>query len=145
MYEVLLINGGYGAVINATTATLYAKGGGSGYRLTFLAYLEKGQVIPITIGAGGLGQVDSVTPNGGGVTIFNGISTNDRWADRFADSGSMCQTSRSTAWVTTGMGGFSYAYGCGGYASAANNYTNKSATDGAQGCVRLRFHNPDKV
>ena len=171
-YEVFIIDGGQGggADIRTSDIRVIAKGGDSGAYKKHFIYLEKGTVVPVVIGAGGLARQGDNGGRGGGTSF--GELTSDP-TTRFLGT----STFRYTTWPTSafyiGVPGAGPGGGSGGYAATmpnAGGYVYSSAADaiwygggggaylhsnggkpfacagnGAPGVVRLRWRNPDKV
>lgn len=157
IYEVTVINGGNAARISSTNHIWAGEGQAS---KTVIKEYTNGQIIPVTIGAGGMAQVvDSSTSSytyEGGATQFGDITSS---ANEY-----VLQGSSNELYNTTGVNVICEAYGGGiggGYASRTNangfnfgagggGYYNINSTpkynlgNGYQGCVKLRFFNPEK-
>lgn len=78
-YEVMVIGGGEGGLVfDDRTPRISATGGASGEIYEGLRYYNKGQIIPVTIGAGGVGIIVEwgtyTTARYGGDTLFDDIT-----------------------------------------------------------------------
>ena len=164
-YEITLFNGGDGG----SSRPQDAFGGNSGNIARKLRYYSKGTVINVTIGAGGIGTkpdspADSNIGRWGGVTTFGDITGNSdpgnyfrgvRIADSSANNSSISLGARccgagfggGDAWASNGLDADLDAighFGGGGGAITEAHKDWKLAGNGAQGCVILRWFDPDK-
>lgn len=158
-YDVFLIGGGNGGVCN-----LYDKsceGGISGRITRALIFLEKGQTVPVVIGAGGKGAgympstaAADLAYTGGGTTSFGSLST----------SGKPCFRGVSVSQIMPGTNKFYASFGSGGglggsagegnptwYGGGGGSHWHETAypnpvySDGKQGLVHVRWFDPAKV
>lgn len=152
-FEVTAIGGGNGANTSAIMAASYAYNGNSGATETKYIHLTKGEIVPVTIGAGAMGSIDGSGNINGGVTSFGDYVTTEGSIKFFARNGVNTVTSTSTsATLLSGEGiggnlGNGQWYGAGGGVEKIINgttITSIKSYNGAQGCVILRGHNPDK-
>lgn len=155
-YEITIINGGDGAV--SPEAISYGDPGNSGAKETFLQFLQKGQVVSISVGAKGLGNtsfINTDTTFKGGKTYFGTLTPDENkcFINKvvLASGNSQvtnCQLSgagegggRASAWNKEENGGAYYGAG-GSIVVAPTN--GKYCGDGYQGAVILRWHDPNK-
>lgn len=149
IYHILAIDGGNGGQYDQANWVI---GGRSGAYKEAIAFFEKGQVIPITIGAGGKGAAAASAP----ATLFGGITTVgdvDFSAYQFRRlnggvDGRVPGTKAASAFGG-GFGGtrFSTAewYGAGGGAHIASAASSTPQLDnGGNGCVIITYFNFDK-
>lgn len=154
-YEILAIDGGYGAKVSFSNWSV--NGGYSGNYKKTLKYFEKGEVLSITIGAGGKGFMEGVTPGTtditiGGETTISGVTFTNS-VTRISGTYSYKATESNRA---MGVGGgfgsiFSSAsssptfYGAGGSAYlSGTSTTNSYVMDGKQGAVYFRYYDLNK-
>lgn len=158
-YEVICINGGNGGIARQERGT---NGGASGSITYGYTYLTKHQICSVVIGNGGIGEagvLNASSINAGGQTSFSPLIS-QRLMTRFAahyGEGNLVSGYSMLRASGAGLGGGNaswtaeeennaYWYGGGGAANAEyrNNAYILYAGNGYQGCVIVRFHNPDK-
>lgn len=159
-YDVWLIGGGMGSAA-AAASTLYP--GSSGYYYSFIVHLTKGQKIPVTIGAGGIGNkhTNTTVQTDGSPTIFGGYSSisgyrfeRDAWyfdvANINVNAGVAGKGYGGGTWTGSATGA-AYQSACNGrfYGAGAGCMRYKAQSlaqwgNGAQGAVRLRYFDPTK-
>ena len=147
-HELFLINGGQGALVH--TGIKFMSGGASGNYDKIMVYLEEGQEVPVTIGAGspGLVQTSGATAwrPGGGVTQFG------EHTPRFNTSLPGMHSSAAASQDYVSGGGFGALAGSGEprfYGAGGGGFyistTGSEASSGKQGAVCVRWHNPAKA
>lgn len=154
-HEVTVINGGNGGSVAPVGGTVaWAVGGNAGARQTMLMWLEKGQSVPVVIGAAGLpGSYNEGLAIYGGETSFNGVAPDADMLQVGDVSIVVAKTSAPSSIASVGAGVGSYInttdnlcdarwYGAGGSAIWRSNvvYSGK----GYQGAVIIRWHDPEK-
>lgn len=155
VYKITCIDGGSGGL---AANGQFLNGGYSGKIIERYKHLTKGQIIPVTIGAGGIGEVGILQPsnNSGGISSFGDISTNLLNMDNRTPSSShslMGTSLQSDGVRGGGRGGASHVnwnatsatfYGAGGSACflSPNTYT---VSDGFQGCIIVEYFDPEKA
>lgn len=154
-YEVTCSNGGYSGGVSKTNG-YWANGGASGAFETKIIKLQKGNIIPVTIGAGGISLTNGDMTQGG-LTYFGDFTAreNHYWYGTRAVIGNSNNFNSNIYGVGGGTGTSAdndcnaLDYGAGGSAvcvvnNGVANAANSKAGNGFQGCVKLRFHNPNK-
>lgn len=165
-HEVLLIGGGGGSFCDITSWGGF--GGNAGRRFSFLRHCQKGQKIPVTIGAGGIGGATNNAALNGGDTVFDGISSNQHgkaggefWVmtqyqyktDNYFElhgNGPNCQRTYGTS-VSTPVGHVSTCDGIFPGGGACGTITRNGGANyywhgnGAAGAIRIRYFDPDKA
>lgn len=179
-YRITCIGGGGGANIHVNgTVADYGSAGNTGGFKKEIRFYNKGQVIPVTIGAGGSKAISYQGQSGnstlGGITVFDDIETPQFGGFDFNGINLNVQSVITNVWNTKSLmatgqgfgGGYHYNagsgteavdghyWGAGGGAildnvpvSAEVPYTDPELyklMDAYQGCVRLRYYNPDKT
>ena len=156
-HELFLISGGAGALAQNRTTHMVICGGWSGDYKTFLIYLTEGQQVPVIIGAGGLGANETTTVRSGGRTSFGDYSTvsceEEDWQGFPAALFNIPISSNGVQGVLmpgTGFGSNNYSqwpsfYGAGGDARTSGDGTIHECTNGKQGAIRVRRHDPAKA
>lgn len=154
--KLQLISGGDGGVANVSTGGTW--GGLSGIYLDAFARLQKGQIIPVTIGAGGIGKSGTSSSVAvGGHTSFGDISTASPGkyiGKRFLRSQPHDSNDGNTLWSDgCGLGHGSANnpnwvnaqwYGGGGAVIChVNNAAASVFGNGYQGCVMVDYYDPD--
>lgn len=151
-YDITTIDGGKGGFTSSEKTYIYS--GQSGDMRKGVVKLTKGQIIPITIGAGGIGVVGTIDiGRDGTATTFGNISL--KYIRGFcgelryravgsnipiAQAGGGRGNETFVSFTTTPDGTF---YGAGGGAYIYDD-SHMDAGDGYQGCVIIRFYNPNK-
>lgn len=152
-YAVTLVSGGWGGYVFGTSSQVNLYSGRSGYFIDQLVYLTKGQVVPVTIGAGGKGvykpdtsyNVDDYNLTIGGNTTFGDI-------DIVNSPKKVFERMNTTSYINTGanydlilnavLGSF---YGAGGNVRTCTfDPSVNVANDGIQGAVIVRYYDPAK-
>ena len=156
-HELFLISGGAGALAQNRTTHMVICGGWSGDYKTFLIYLTEGQQVPVVIGAGGLAANETTTVRFGGRTSFGDYSTvsceEEDWQGFPAALFNIPISSNGVQGVLmpgTGFGSNNYSqlpsfYGAGGDARTSGDGTIHECTNGKQGAIRVRRHDPAKA
>lgn len=168
VYEVTLWRGGNGGVVR--TNTNGAVGGLGYFPVTFIKYYEKGQVVPVTIGAGGIGLITDGTLDEsvveGGATSFGDLT----YAGSINQGGKylLLRNYASLSAVYGNTSGFSNKEATGGGIGGGSPYQTTTQTmsgtywgaggaarwkpnnshmagNGFQGAAYLRFFNPEKA
>lgn len=148
-FDILLIGGGEGgfAILNSD-GSRYAHSGASGDYKSILIHLTKGQSIPVTIGSGGIGITSNSLSRNGSITIFGDISTIMPESSGFRGFMGSRQYSQTVIGIVTTPGGFGARYlNIGFYGSGGMAVVENAALvcNGAQGAIRLRYHDPAKA
>ena len=158
-YEVWMIGGGGGAMVNTSGITV--QGGNSGNALSTIRHYYAGQEIPVTIGAGGVGAVysgsvpESVS---GGETRFGDLTPPPNYFMSLQKENTLAKDydlsgrgagAGGGSWGVVGLDGTSgcgrwYGAGGGAFQIRANSTGTRGAGNGAQGAIRLRYYDPNK-
>lgn len=169
-YDVWMISGGNGGVVEDSSTIIKLQSGSSGVERRFLSYFEAGVSVPVVIGSGGAGLVTNVGASldeaVGGDTIFGTLRVTHAYdinEDNFEESSrdylfkSNFMTNRKEMHLSgSGLGGGYSAvgidglsgsgrwYGGGGAAITASSHPNDIGGNGAQGAICLRYYDPNK-
>ncbi len=162
-YEVLLYGGGCGGYVQPTY--FVAGGGSSGRVKSALVHLAEGQAVPVVIGAGAAGAYKAGM-RAGGETTFGDLSTasGQRYPGIDSDAFGNASQYRNLLGAGGGLGGGrpyapvsgeaqsvsnSRCHGAGhfggGGAAAQVGSGAYAVGNGAQGSVRVRWHDPAKA
>ena len=169
-HEVLVINGGNGGRAFWRDYNCFAQGGNSGAYEQHMVYLHAGEEVPVVIGSGGLGNPEEyINYAYGSPSTFGDVTANGEkvfrgeYSVRFTknsyvmfinSSGSGLGGGLATydsSKVTTQAGWHHYAncdgrwYGAGGGAYSHSTVGYSCSGNGAQGAVRVRWHDPAKA
>lgn len=152
-YAVTLVSGGFGGYVFGTAAQKGLYSGRSGYFIDKLVFLTKGQVVPVTIGAGGKGvykpdtsyNVDDYNLTIGGNTTFGDIdivNSPKKIFERLNNTSYVTISENCDLMVYPVLGSF---YGTGGYARTCTfDPSMNRANDGIQGVAIVRYYDPAK-
>lgn len=159
-HRVTCIAGGDGGSYEGSFSLYVLRSGRSGAIVDDFIFLEKGQVVPVVIGAGGgHGEIDrTLYPLvadlvAGGQTSFGSLvapKVISGFPSKFYSGEIKVETSRVSCYTIGGglgavLNGTPFFYGTGGSANFDGNPSRFSTYPGVQGCVIVEFFNPDKT
>lgn len=151
-HEVLIINGGDAGGF----AAMFAIGGAAGARETFLIWLTAGQVVPVIIGAGGVGQGNTGSPSYFGSYTPNPSTRvlgqiNSNISTSAYDIGAVGGGPGNGHWNwnpstdPSGNNVNAIWYGGGGGARKSTTLSMQKIGNGFQGAIRIRSYDPTKT
>lgn len=163
-YKITVIGGGTGGLVRGNadySGRIVVRSGNSGEFFTTFKTLQKGQVIPVTIGAGGLKRIDPILDGNavvGGITSFGDITAGNTlnyqhvpykaWIANELETINSYPARIAGAGPGAMFGGTPNTPGTGGSAQYEYNLTEETyvynANDGAAGCVILEYYDAAK-
>ena len=152
-YDIWAIGGGSGGYVYLRATDNYRElmGGTSGSYVYSIMKFNAGDIVPVTIGSGGIGQLGTLNNSvrWGGDTKFGSL---------VANGGSFCGKSSGVTFLSSmialymtsyggGIGGpgetmSTKFYGSGGAASVTDKKTSYAIVNGKSGAVRIRYNDP---
>lgn len=150
-YKITIIDGGSGAYVFSYGTSFSLHSGDTGRVKETFVKLNKGQEIPVVIGAAGIGvfsktdgyNLETFNSTKGGKTTFGDIGT-DEDAFHFNDQNIIVKN--ETRYDASALPVYGQYYGGGGYARVLHtNQPNANyATNGADGCIIVEYYDAAK-